>query len=318
MKRILVILLTYGEPDNHRFREHYRYSHSILRRLTLRVAKIPRILLPFIAFRRAWDRVREWKNHDVVSPLESITGDQALALGRELGENFDIQVAYEFRSPMLVDKVAELRKNPPQKIVLVPLYTVDSDLTSGISKTDLLWETLRNGDLPCPLVQVSQFNEDPEFVRLMGDFFLRKLNAVGWKEVNSKEAGLILGCHGTVLRGPPGVDTGLEAFEGLYRNLAGRLAPLFRDCSVGWMNHVRGGPWTQPDLGTAIQGMALKGIKKIVYFPFGFLADANETTHESRHEFERFPGLEVLHLPCLNKDPAFIRYLAARVRAAAL
>ena len=155
-----MVLLTYGEPENHSLLEHYRYSLSILRRLTLRIARIPRFLIPAIAMIRAWNRVREWRSHGVVSPLEAISRGQAAALAKALGEEYEVRTAFEFRPPGLIEVVTELRQNPPSRLLMLPLYTIDSDLTTGISKADLMWETLRRGDLPCPVSQVSRFSED--------------------------------------------------------------------------------------------------------------------------------------------------------------
>ncbi|PKL11359.1 MAG: hypothetical protein CVV52_14150, partial [Spirochaetae bacterium HGW-Spirochaetae-8] len=76
------------------------------------------------------------------SPLEPISEAQANAIRERLVAmrpdiEFDVRVVCEFRPPYLWTILDDLRKNPPDEIVLVPMYVAESDFTSGISRTDL-------------------------------------------------------------------------------------------------------------------------------------------------------------------------------------
>ena len=79
------------------------------------------------------------------------------------------------------------------------------------------------------------------------------------------------------------------------------------------MNHVRGGEWTSPDLESALNEVKKQGIQNLVYYPFGFLADNAETQLEGQLELQKFPRLNILHLPCFNTWPPFLHYLADRI-----
>jgi len=57
------------------------------------------------------------------------------------------------------------------------------------------------------------------------------------------------------------------------------------------------------------------GFRRAVYFPYGFLADNAETELEGRIALRKQPGLEAIHLPCLNDSPALMDALASAILA---
>lgn len=321
-ERIVVCFLTYGEPQKPRFRDHYRYSLNILRRLTLRVAPIPRFLLPVIAFRRALIRVSSWRREDYESPLESINERQIKAVEsriRQLNPGQDIELirVFEFRPPLLPEVLHEMTSKPPGRFLLVPMYLADSDFTVGISKSDLDIYEDRYGARFFPEPEyVTSFSQDDELVEVMAQYVLEKAHEAGWDESQLRESALLLGAHGTLLKPPAGIDTGLEPTQSFYERLRGKLATNFAHSSIGWLNHTLGGEWTHPDLATAITETKNRGVDRALYFPFGFLADNAESQLEGRHIFREHPELEVLHLPCINDYGPFIKYLTRRIEQA--
>jgi ferrochelatase len=320
-KRVVILLSTYGEPPTARFGDHWRCSFQILKRLTRQVAPIPGPLLPFIALRRGWTRARLWRAHNYLSPLELITQQQAEALSRSLGERdrnltCEARAVFEFRSPSMEGTLADVLATRPERLVVMPLYAWDCDFTSGISEEAIRTYVDRHGDIEPEPEMVSEFSEDEAFVDLMARSVLEQADSRGWTEGDRSRSGLLLGAHGTVIRCPRCVDTGLEVAQGLYERLAAKLGPNFAHVSAGWLNHKRGGEWTSPDLASAAADMLRRGITRAVYFPFGFLADNSETQLEAGRILGQFPRLNVLRLSCLNVWPPFIQYLADRILAA--
>jgi len=124
---------------------------------------------------------------------------------------------------------------------------------------------------------------------------------------------LILGAHGTLLEPPPGVDAGLKQTQDFMERLAKVLSPKFAHTTPGWLNHTIGGKWTTPDLETAVKEATAKGISKLVYYPYGFLADNAESELEGRCILRQFNQLETIHLPCVNTWAPFLEYLAGRI-----
>lgn len=317
-KSTTVFLITYGEPGNLSVRDHYAYSLSILKRLTLRVAPIPRVLLPPLAYYRGWLRRRFWKSRRYLSNLESITENQALRLEtllrkRDPKTDYSVRALYEFRKPNLLEALARAQDQSTDRIIIVPLYVVDSDFTSGISQSDV--KALRSdlGGLKVDPEWLTQQGQEKSLASFMTRYVEEELATCGWDPQKLESAGLVLGSHGTLIEGAPGIDTGLNAFLSLHHNLEQSLGGKFRQTTVGWLNHSLGGEWTKPDLKEAIAKMVQDGIKNIVYFPFGFLADSAETELESRVILESFSELEFIHLACFNNWDPYLEYLAGRV-----
>lgn len=306
-----VVLLTYGEPPTPRFLDHLTYSWRILVGLTRTVAPIPGALLPIIALSRAWGRNRLWSAERYSSPLEPLSRAQAELLAAALAEtapgaDWRVHVAYEFRHPLLTEVLAALPGSEP--VDVLPMYVADSAFTHGLARSTVeRWLRGRSAPRPAPVRVLSPL--DPEtLAALEADHVLARLADRGVSP--GPEWALVLAAHGTLLDPPAGMETGREETERICESLRRRLAPQFGTVVNGWLNHARGGRWTEPTVEEALRGVAEAGFRRAAYFPFGFSADNAESQLEGRVWLRTQPGLEALHLPCLNESPALAGALA--------
>lgn len=67
-----------------------------------------------------------------------------------------------------------------------------------------------------------------------------------------------------------------------------------------------------------LRRVAAAKFERVVYFPYGFLADNAESELEGRVFLRAHPWRSVVHLPCLNVEPEFITALARHVLAGRL
>src|ERR1041385_7619372 len=81
----------------------------------------------------------------------------------------------------------------------------------------------------------------------------------------------------------------------------------------GWLNHVYGGRWTEPAIEDALRQVAEAGFQRVVYYPYGFVADNAESELEGRVALRGRPELVALHLPCLNDSRVYLAALARQV-----
>jgi protoheme ferro-lyase len=302
-----VILLTYGEPPVATFAPQLAYSWRILRGLTRRVVPIPLFVLPLIALWRARVRVGLWRRHGYSSPIEAITHLQAGALERALaeggGEPWRVHVAYEFRRPLLDDVLATLPATEP--VAVVPMYVAESEFTHDIAREQLATSP----------------------ARVVGGLDAEVLGALSARHILDQLAergvtpgadwALVLAAHGTLLEPPRPMNTGRAATEAVADAIERRLAPHFGRLQRGWLNHTMGGAWTVPAADVAVRELVAAGYRRLVYYPYGFLADNAEIQLEGRVLLEAQPGLEtVLHLPCLNESAELARALAEATRGA--
>lgn len=312
MPTVHVVLVTYGEPPQPSFGSQLAYSWRILVGLTRTIAPIPKLLLPVIATVRARTRTRSWTEEGYSSPLEPITARQAAGLTRVLdardpSRTWDVRVAYEFRRPLLDETLAELP--PGDRVCVLPMYAADSAFTHALSR-----DVVASGAAQRHRVHVLGALEPDVLAELSTAHVLEHAHAAGagW---TGHEVALVLAAHGTVLDPPRPIDTGYEATERLRQEIEDRLGPAFGLVVNGWLNHTRGGRWTEPPIEEALRSVKDAGFTRVVYFPFGFLADNAETQLEGRVALRGQPDLEALHLPCLNAAPSLLDALADQVLA---
>lgn len=317
--KIDVIVITYGEPPTPSFLEQWNYSNQILRRLTRLVAPIPKCIIPLFGAYRGYTRTKNWLNENFGSPLEEITRRQAESLHTELrnalpDRDWRIHIAYEFRDPMLEVVLTNIQRTGTDEIILAPMYVPISDFTNKISERDYeRFQARTNHSLPDPkTVTFRQCHND--LANVMADFIRRKIRELGLTDEERSRHALLLGCHGTVMTPPKGIsDAGYCDTKQLYDDLESLLRPEFQSVAIGWLNHRLGGEWTTPTLEQSVKSLLENGIQQFVYFPFGFLADNAETVLEGRTVLRDLGVTEYHHLPCMNVDPSFIRFLAQQV-----
>jgi ferrochelatase len=305
-----IVLVTYGEPITAAFVEQLVYSWRILLGLTRTVADIPAPLIPLIALSRGRGRNALWKKYSYSSPLEPITLTQAAQLRNALAQQTDdpwkIHVAYEFRDPLLSTVIDQLPSD--EMVVVAPMYAADSSFTHDLSRTTVAG--LRHRQAPVfvlPAIDVE------ELARISADHVMQSLGADSAK---AKSSALVLAAHGTLLKPSKPIETGLFATEQLRCRIEQRLSGCFGIIVNGWLNHTRGGQWTDPPIEEALKRVSDAGIRDVVYYPYGFLADNAESQLEGQLAAAGRPELKVRFVPCLNSSPDLAAAIAAQVLSA--
>lgn len=92
-----------------------------------------------------------------------------------------------------------------------------------------------------------------------------------------------------------------------------QLASTFGMVTNGWLNHTRGGRWTEPPIEETLNRVSDAKFSRVVYYPYGFLADNAESQLESQLAAEGRPDLQVRFLPCLNESAELAKAIADQV-----
>lgn len=318
-----VVLVTYGEPAKNSFVEQWVYSYRILKRLTRRIASIPKPLVPVIATARARSRVRLWNQHAFSSPLESLHEKTVSALRDELArrgctEQFIVTKAYEFRQPGLTEVLGDLETRGCNKALIVPMYIAGGDFTDGMTRISVADAQAKLPRWTSDRIEFCLLSDTPEDARNTAEMLAEHcLESLRERSVTTdiKDWAVLLAAHGTVINPPPGADNGLVQFGRVLKPLRDLLKPHFGLVRIGWLNHSRGGKWSTPPVHDALRLIHERGYRKLVYFPWGFTTDNAETILEGRMAIANFGnGFErVEHLPCLNANPRFVALLADRI-----
>lgn len=304
-----IVLVTYGEPTSPSFVEQLVYSWRILLGLTRTVAEIPAPLIPLIALSRARGRNAMWRKNGYSSPLEPITLAQAAqlrnALTRQSDDNWQIHVAYEFREPLLSTVIRRLPDN--EAMFVVPMYAADSAFTHALSRTTIEDFAPRRPAVVLPPIDVDRL------AAVSAHHVMHNMNSA---DDRNPETALVLAAHGTLVTPAKPIDTGLAATEQLRLGIENRLAPAFGMVQNGWLNHSRGGKWTDPPIEEALKRVHDAGYRDVVYYPYGFLADNAETQLEGQLAVQAFPDLRVRFIPCLNGSIELAELIASQVLSA--
>ncbi|MEP7118522.1 MAG: ferrochelatase, partial [Acidobacteriota bacterium] len=277
-----VVLATYGEPPTASFIDQLAYSWRILLGLTRKVAAIPRPVLPIIALSRARGRRALWRAHDYGSPLEAITELQATALQAHLGaastdDTWRVHVGYEYRRPLVADVLAALPGD--EAAFIVPLYAADSAFTHELTREAVDGQRRQASVLRAFAPDVLARASAEHVLTLLAE-------KPAW---HGERVALVLAAHGTVLNPPTPIDTGLVATEALCNAIRTQLAGHFGMVVNGWLNHARGGQWTDPPIEVALEHVVAAGFTKVVYYPYGFLGDNAESELEGRLALQQQP-----------------------------
>jgi protoheme ferro-lyase len=230
----------------------------------------------------------------------------ALALERTSpGVAWRVHVGYEFRDPLLTDVLERLPAHEP--VDVLPMYVADSAFTHALARTTMTAWLARRSER-CAPVRVLPPLPIETLAELSAAHVFRELAKRGITP--GEDWAMVLAAHGTLLDPPRPYETGRIATEALARALERRLLPRFGRVTLGRLNHVYGGRWTEPPADRALRDLAAEGYRKVVYFPFGFLTDNAESLLEGRIALSTQPGLYHVHLPCLNEDPSLMHALA--------
>lgn len=307
-----IVLVTYGEPTSPSFVDQLVYSWRILLGLTRSVADIPAPLIPLIALSRARGRNVMWRQNEYTSPLEAITLAQAEQLRTAMAQRFaqdhwKIHVAYEFRNPLLPSVIGQLPANEP--VFVVPMYAADSAFTHELTRASIKYLDERR---PSPVTVLDSIDVET-LIKISVDHVV---NTLAEDKVSTQTSALVLAAHGTLLAPEKPIETGLAATEQLCAGIQDNLSNCFGMVANGWLNHSRGGKWTDPPIDETLKRVTAAGYRDVVYYPYGFLADNAESQLEGKLAAAAFPDLRVRFVPCLNGSPELADAIASQVLAA--
>jgi ferrochelatase len=319
LKKIAVLLATYGEVEEVTFKQLYPNSARILHYITSRIANLPKPLQIFIATMRSLKRKSYWRKLGYRSKLNEITRKQAKALESILNQHsnnitYVVREAYYFTPPHFEDVVRSVQEF--DAIITVPMIPVESEFACGIA-CYIKFNQFKDLALQKTRILKHLWNDERLFEICTNHIFEHLPNNLPHK------LGLALTAHGTLVKDrngeTPKINTGyketLMFFEKLKSAIECDKRNVFSSIKLGAMNHKFGGEWMPETLGKALEEFKAEGINELVMFPFGFFADNSEADLEGVEEAIA-AGFNVHYVSCLNDSPAFMQWLANRVRRA--
>jgi protoporphyrin/coproporphyrin ferrochelatase len=318
--RIGVLLMNLGTPDATDYWSMRRYLKQFLS--DRRVIEVPRLLwwpilnlviLTVRPGRKGKDYDKIWNKDRNEGPLKTITRSQAEKLGAALAAaGIVVDWAMRYANPPVATRVAALKAQGCDRILLVPLYPQYAAATTATAcddafraLMDLRWQ---------PAIRVAPpYYEDPVYIEAIAASIREHLATIGFEP----EA-MVASFHGMpqkyLERGDP------------YHCQCQKTSRLVRE-RLGWpaerwhttfQSQFGTDPWLQPYTIDTMQRLAKAGTRRLAIVSPGFSADCLETLEEldmeNRARFMEHGGEKFTYIPCLNDGALGMRMIEAIVR----
>ncbi|MEK9755107.1 MAG: ferrochelatase, partial [Rhodospirillaceae bacterium] len=250
------------------------------------------------------------------SPLLELTQAQAEALAAELatgGDEVRTFVCMRYWHPMSDAAAAAVKDWRPDEIVLLPLYPQYSTTTSASSLKDWHRAAAKAG-LAVPTRAVCCYPTEPGWIETQAKLVNAALGGVP----AGGRARVLFSAHGLPRKVVDAGDPYQWQVERTARAVAERL-PEGTDWNVCYQSRVGPLEWIGPATEDEIERAATAGVGLVVV-PIAFVSEHSETLVELDIEYrERAEHAGIpfyVRVPAVGTEAAFIRGLAAVVRAA--
>lgn len=246
------------------------------------------------------------------SPLLAHSERQARALEHELGPRYRVAAAMRYGAPSIEDAARALMDAGCERLVSLPAFPQYASATTGsaIEETFRVLGALRA--IP-PLAVVPPYADDAGYLDALA---AGARAATRGKTIDA----WILSFHGIPVRYADAGDPYPRHCRATALGVAERLGLADEAWTLTWQSRFGREPWLEPATDTFAVERARAGGTLAVLVP-GFTADCLETLEEIgvrlRADCVRAGARELVLVPALNDDPAFVRALARLVRRTA-
>ncbi len=243
------------------------------------------------------------------SPIREITGKQARALERLLGNGFMVRPAMRYWHPFTREVLAEMRQAGVDEIIALPLYPHYSIATTGSSLRDLRKTAGR--DHPPPAIrEIRSWPDQESYISCLAGRIEEGIRLFD----DPAQVRIVYSAHSLPRKYIDEGDPYLDEIKTTIRALEERTGRSGELCFQS-----RSGPvqWLAPSTPDMLQHLAKEGCRNILMVPISFVSDHIETLYEIDMLYKdqaKDLGMRLESTRGLNDDPVFIRALEELVR----
>ncbi len=317
--RVGVLLVNLGSPSGTDYWSVRRYLKEFLS--DPRVIEVWRPLWLFIlnvfvlttrpsksghAYKQVWNTEKD------EAPLVTITRSQAEKLAARMGDCVTVDWAMRYGAPAIGARLAALKEQGCDRILIVPLYPQYSAATTA-TVNDAAFRALAAMRWQPAVRILPPYHDDPAYIAALASSVAASLAAL-----------------------PFTPDVVLASFHGLPRAYLDKGDPYHCQClktarllreRLGWpaeklrpvfQSRFGAAEWLQPYTDVTIADLARSGTKRLAVVMPGFSSDCLETLEEiairGRETFVAAGGTDFAALPCLNDSDDGMGLIEALVR----
>lgn len=239
-----------------------------------------------------------WRKESDESPLRFHTRTLAADIENRFDGGVRVDWAMRYGSPSVADRLAALKAQGCDRILVAPLYPQYS-VTTTASVHDAVFDAIKSHWWQPALRTVPAFHDHPSYIDALAAGARAHLESLKWAPER-----VILSFHGLPERYLQSGDP--------YHCHCAKTARLLRE-KMGWSKEFaplsfqsKFGPekWLTPATDDMITASAEEGLRNLAVMTPGFVADCLETLEEiaieGRETFIENGGQEFTAVPCLN------------------
>ena len=275
-----------------------RYLWWLVRKLVVLPIRAPRSAE---LYRRIWS--------DEGSPLLVHSRRFAEALAHVLGPGFRVELAMRYGNPSIAAGLGALVQAGCVRVVLFTAFPQGSRATTGTIEPEVR-RALATLSRPPELARVPPYFADAGFVAAMAE----RVRAAGAAEH------VIFSFHGLPVRFVENGDPYREHCEATARSLAAELGLASGSWTLAYQSRFGRERWLEPDVAVVAPALLGAGRRVLLAAP-SFTTDCLETLEELDLRLREAcapRGGELVFVPSLNDQPAWVHAAAELVRAAGM
>jgi protoporphyrin/coproporphyrin ferrochelatase len=244
------------------------------------------------------------------SPLAAITARQAKSLAGAFGDQVTVDHAMRYGRPAIADRIAALKAEGCERILLAPLYPQYCAATTATAN-DEAFAKLRRMRWQPAVRTLPPYYDDPLYITA-----LRQSIEEGLTRLSFEPQAIVASFHGMPQRT---LELG-DPYHCHCQTTARLLGEaLGRPLTIAFQSRFGRAKWLEPATDIVLADLPTRGVTRIAVVAPGFAADCLETLEElairGRKTFLAAGGSEFAYLACLNDDApgtAMLRSLIAR------
>ncbi|HRN26619.1 MAG: ferrochelatase [Ignavibacteriaceae bacterium] len=329
MSKTCVLLINLGTPDSPSTKDVRKYLFEFLNDPRVidinpigRFFLVNFIIVPFRAPKSAKIYKELWTKDG--SPIMIYGESVKEKLQKELGNNFEVELAMRYQNPGLDEVCARMEKKGYEKIIIIPLFPQYASASTG-SAIDKAMKLISKWWVIPEIKIISQFYDNEDYLNCVIEQS-KKYNLSDYDHI-------LFSYHGLPVRqvdkvysdGKPCADHKCEdeinednkycykaTCYATTRLLAAKLNLPKERYTVCFQSRLDK-DWLEPFSDKVVEEWAKKGAKKLLVFSPAFVADCLETTVEIGIEyqniFKEHGGEKVQLVESLNDHPMWIETL---------
>jgi ferrochelatase len=336
MPKRAVLVVNLGSPDSPSVPDVRRYLREFLgdKRVLDIAAPIRWLLLETVILPKrpkktahAYSKIWTAEGSPLVATSRRVRDKLATALGAET----PVYLAMRYGNPSIRSVVKEIASAGIEEVLLFPQYPHYA-MSSWETVVEKVMEEAARWAPIMRVACIKPFYGDPDYIEV--------LRGIAAPHLASPYDHLLISYHGIPVRhlrkadpthahctlAPECCATPSPAHATCYRaqclKMTGELAKRSGldsgKYSVSFQSRLAGEPWMEPFTDFEFVRLAKEGKKRLVVMCPSFVADCLETLEEismtGRESFLSSGGEQFTFIPCPNDNPAYVDFLANRVR----